>query len=995
MSSTTATGKRPLDLLSRVGDALWIEEKVVWTAALVTVLVFAILDLPFSVRRVAGPYALFLGRIAAIVVIMVAVQRLWLRWVRGRRGDPFTPADVWCFLRTLGFYLVALTTYTNLKTRTLLLHPRVFDGALETLDRWLLLGASPTQMALELSESGTLTGVMDTAYTYAWVPLAIIFGVVFSQSGGEGFRRLARVISLNYLLGALLYVVLPAVGPAFAERELYEGLRQSRSFLIQNSLINVHNQIVASPREFLVPAFMGIAAFPSLHVSHIYLPLIEAWRRARILLVLFIPAFLLVALSTVYFGWHWLIDIPAGMATIHVCYWLARRMEPAEQRASARREARRVASEAAGRGTTLTPEALGQWPVIAALGLLHLVGLVAALVLLAPDSPLSWGSGAALVFFLFFWVLLEVCLVTALVGLLEIKAPRGWLAWLDGAKATLLGLAFTLAAASLLKLRLTGSHLGELDLWFLTSNLGQIAGESSAAELGSGVALIVLWIAVGWALYRGFSRRRRRPSPLPVRHLFLLVVLALLGAAYPVYRYADARYMVPRVVPEIGWLTSSPAPPAVAAAAAEPVAIDGPAIRSWEPETPQQRPNVLILMLESVPANVLDWPEAEDALPNLLALSRRSVHFPRAYAPSVHSDYAQMAILSSLHPRKYESHDYYQQLDYPRTLIWDLLAPAGWETAAFSCQNEEWGNMLSYLRTPGLGEISHSLDWPQAPRKGRGNETKVFEPTVVGAWQEWLAQRGEAPWLAYLNFQATHFPYEIPPHAPRPFQPDEIDFAASFLHYPQDKIPVIRNRYLNALSYSDLYLGEILRVLGERGDLDETIIVVVADHGEAFYDHGQPTHGTQLFEEQVNSLLVIRLPDGEPRRVEEPVSLMDVVPSLARTLGLPDHGNLQGRADILEPGYSARGRAFYFTIQGMTSEDAILEDDWKYTFNWRTGAEQLFHLVTDPEERHNLADEHPDRAHALATKLGQFLGRQLTYYAESGWTSGVYPAPLP
>jgi arylsulfatase A-like enzyme len=1008
---TSATGKRPLDLVRRLTDLLWIEEKVVWSAALATILLFSLVDLPFSVARVAGPYALFLGRIAAIVVVIVAVHRLGLHLL-GRSAHRFTAEDVWWFLRTLAFYLVALTTYTNLKTHTLLLHPRVFDAALERLDRWLFLGHSPTELALGMSPDATVSSALDTAYTFAWVPLAIIFGVVFSQAGGPGFRRLARVISLNYLLGALLYVALPAVGPAFAERELYEPLRQSRSYLIQSALINVHNQIVAAPAEFLVPAFMGIAAFPSLHVSHIYLPLLVARRRARWLLVAFVPAFVAVCLSTVYFGWHWVVDIPAGMATIHLCYWLARRLERLEEAAGERRAQRRAPDGGAGAeplrpSAGTAPQPLGQWPVIAVLGALHLAGLFIAFALLSPEAPLTWGSGAALVFFLFFWVLLEVCLVTGLVGLTEALAgrraptPRGIpprLAWLDAAKATALGLGFTLGVASLLKLKVTGSHLGDLDLRFLFGNLRQIAGESSGAELGLALVMLVLWALTAVALFRGFAARRRDPAPLPLRHLMLLAVLALLGAAYPVYRYDEARFMAPRVVPELGWLVPAPAPAAIAVAAGEPVALDGPAIEPWEPPRPAGKaPNVLLLMLESVPAQVLDWPEAERAIPNLLSLARQSLTFSRAYAPSVHSDYAQMAILSSLHPRKFERHDYYGELEYPRTLLWDLLAPAGWRTAAFSCQNEAWGNMIAYLRTLNLGSLRHSVDWPGAPRKGRGSETKVFEPTVVGAWQEWLdalPAGDDAPWLAYLNFQATHFPYEIPINAPQPFQPADLDFPATFLQYPRDKVPVMRNRFLNALSYSDHYLGEIVRTLEERGAFEDTVLLVVSDHGEAFYEHGQPTHGTQLYEEQVRSLLVARLPGRAPRAIEEPVSLLDPVPSLARELGLPAHGNLQGRDDIFEPSYSARGRAFHFTIQGLTFEDAILLDDWKYVFNWRTGAERLYDLSRDPGELEDVSREHPERARALAVELGRFLARQLAYYARAGWESGLYPARL-
>ena len=965
---------------------------MVWSAALLAALVLGLLDMPFSVRRVAIPYALFLARIAAIVVLIVGAHRLGLRLLRRAPGRPLGASDVVSFLRTLAFYLVALTTYTNLKTRTLLLHPRVFDGLLEKLDRWMFLGVSPTELTLALGDRPGLTGLLDDAYAYAWVPLAITFGIVLSQAGGEGFRRLARVIPLNYLLAALLYAALPAVGPAFADRELYEPLRSSRSFAIQNSLISVHNQIVAAPREFLVPAFMGIAAFPSLHVSHIYLPLLVAWKRARGLLVLFVPFFAAVALSTVYFGWHWAIDIPAGMATIHVCFWLARRLEPFEESARRRRaeraELRPETAEQVVRG-------LAQWPAVGALVGLHFIALLVSFVVLAPDASLSWGSGAALLFFAAFWVLLELCVATLCVAVLERWAEGSARRWLDVAKAAVLAGLWTLTLASTLKLLLTGSHLGGPELRFLLGNPGQLAGEASGLEVALALGLLLVFAAATALLYRGFAAARRRPAALPLRSFLLLGLLALLGTVYPIYGYPEARAMAPRIVPELGWIVGPPGTATLATAAEGELELQGERITPYVATSPPSAPNVLILMLESVSGNVLEAPAAAVAAPNLVELSEESTTFSRPYAPSVHSDYAQMSILSSLHPRKYDSHDYYERLDYPRTLVWDALAAAGWRTAAFSCQNERWGNMKAYLETPGLELLRHSPDWPEAPRKGRGTETKVFEPTVVGAWQEWLDGADERPWLAYLNFQATHFPYEIPATAERPFRPDEIDFPASFLHYPRDKIPVMRNRYLNALHYADRYLGEIVRVLRQRGEWDETVLVVVSDHGEAFYEHGQPTHGTQLFEEQVRSLLMVRFPGQAGRRVDAPVDLLDLAPSLVRRLGLPAHGNFQGRDDIFTPDYSAAGRSFYFTIQGMTSEDAILRDDWKYIVNWRTGEESLFHLATDPGELEDRLAERPDVARELAGSLSEFLGQQLAYYAQAGWEAGYYPNPLP
>jgi arylsulfatase A-like enzyme len=636
---------------------------------------------------------------------------------------------------------------------------------------------------------------------------------------------------------------------------------------------------------------------------------------------------------------------------------------------------------------------LAQWPIPTLLGVLHFLGLLVALPLARFGEPISIGTWVALILLLCFLVLFEVCVAIAFIALLEVlvgdRAPRA----ADVIKSVLFATGGTLVGASLLKLSLTGSHLGRLDLWFLTSNFRQLAGEAQAIERLLAAGLVAAGLALGLVFYKGFRRIRESPGSLPLRSFLWLLALAMVGLAFSIVRYPTARLMARSVAPEISWLTGNLT--ARPASTADLTALTGPQISDYSPEIPASRPNIALIMLESVPASILESEEAPVAIPNLVKLAEESTVFERAYAPSVHSDYAQMAILSSLHPRKFPQHDYYEQLEYPRTLLWDALAPAGWTTAMFSCQNEGWGNMLRYLRTPALSYIRHSPDWPNAPHRGRGSEAKVFEATAVDAWRDWLAQAGTPPWVTYLNFQATHFPYQTPADAARPFTPDTIDFPASFLHYPSDKIGVVRNRYLNALHYADHYVGLVIQELKDRGEWDNTILAIVADHGEAFYEHGLPTHGTNLFEEQVRSLMMVRFPAKPARTVREPVSLMDLVPLLIRHLGLADHGNFQGRGDVLEPGYSAEGRPFFFTIQGLTSEDGLLLDDWKYTVNWRTGLRQMFDLATDPQELVNRAPSDPQRAAKLHESLSDFLARQLDYYERKGWRDGHYAAALP
>jgi arylsulfatase A-like enzyme len=328
-------------------------------------------------------------------------------------------------------------------------------------------------------------------------------------------------------------------------------------------------------------------------------------------------------------------------------------------------------------------------------------------------------------------------------------------------------------------------------------------------------------------------------------------------------------------------------------------------------------------------------------------------------------------------------------------LPWDVLGPLGWRSAVVSCQNERWGNMIAFIDTPRLERLVHAPDFPAAPRRGTGSQTKVFEGAIVDDFLAWAAAEPERPFVAYLNFQATHFPYVWPPGFRPPFGEAPLDFQATFLGYPTERVPLLLDRFHNAFAYADAELGRLIAGLSALGRWDDTALVLVADHGEAFYEHGLPTHGTTLLEEQVRVPMFLRLPGAAPRVVREPVSVMDAVPALFHAMGYAPHPAHQGRPDVLAPGYSGAGRPLFFSIQGLTREDGLVRDDWKWIVNHDRREGALFDLAADPDERRNLVLEQPERARELGELGAEFLGRQLGYYRAQGWRGGWGPPRVP
>lgn len=576
-------------------------------------------------------------------------------------------------------------------------------------------------------------------------------------------------------------------------------------------------------------------------------------------------------------------------------------------------------------------------------------------------------------------------------------SSRGAAAW-GGFAIVGFGFVATWAAFSLLKLRDSGAHLTWIDLRFLASSLRQVAAEGTAEERRA-LVLAALFPIVGAllaALSSGLLAKLR--CRIAARRWAAIsggaaAALALAIALSPGVR---AALFVVDPVTSFVWRSLDEDESTAGEGGRD---AGGAPIAPYVAPRDFRRANVVVLMLESVPWKRLFGPDARrESTPNLLALAAESTVFHRAYATSTHSDYAQTSILASLHPRKFEHHDFFDDLSYPRTLPWDLFGPLGYRTAVFSSQNERWGNMQAFLRTPALATFRHAPDWPDAPRRGEGAEAKVFEATPVDAFLSWVAADPSAPFVAYLNFQATHYPYVVPEGEPEPYQPSRIDFPTSFLGYPLAKRPVMENRFHNALAYVDRQAGRLVDGLRREGRFEETVLLVVSDHGEAFYEHGLPTHGTALHEEQVRTAMFVRLPGRAAAAIDEPVSVLDALPAIVRFLGLPEHGNHQGRGDVLDPPYrrgGGQGRPFLFTIQGMTIEDGLLLGDAKLIVNRHWRKRSLYELALDPDERRNLLTEDPERALALEHRLDALLASQLSYYRERGWERSRYPRPLP
>ena len=291
---------------------------------LVTIAIAEAQDLPLrDPDGVAGPAIVRLPLILALMFAIDVVPR-GIRRARGLRGAGAAIVAVvrerWS-RRTLGLALVGLVSfyltyvsYRNLKSFLPFLHEGTLDDALLDLEPGLLFGEEPSMLLHDLLGTSVAAHVLSSVYVFflVFVPISLGAALIWTRNLARGFWYVTA-LGVNWVLGVLSYYLVPSLGPVFVRPSLYADLPYTGVTELQQTLSTERLQVLANPHA--TQALSGVAGFASLHVAIVFsaaiiAQLVGVHRLLRRALWAF---FLLTIVSTVYFGWHYLIDVLAGL----------------------------------------------------------------------------------------------------------------------------------------------------------------------------------------------------------------------------------------------------------------------------------------------------------------------------------------------------------------------------------------------------------------------------------------------------------------------------------------------------------------------------------------------------------------------------------------------------------------------------------------------------------------------------------------------------------
>jgi membrane-associated phospholipid phosphatase len=221
------------------------------------------------------------------------------------------------------FYL-AYVAYRNLKSFLPFLQDHLADPALVATDRWFAGGGNPADVLQEFLGTGISAEVLSFTYMIflIFVPISLAVALVWSKDLSLGAWYVGA-LCFNWVIGTATYYLVPSLGPIYVERASFTDLPETAVSSLQDSLYRNRLTVLADPHS--THSVHGIAAFASLHVSIVFTAALVAQlarlpRPVRWALWIY---FVLTALATVYFGWHYVVDVVAGLAVGGLSVWLA------------------------------------------------------------------------------------------------------------------------------------------------------------------------------------------------------------------------------------------------------------------------------------------------------------------------------------------------------------------------------------------------------------------------------------------------------------------------------------------------------------------------------------------------------------------------------------------------------------------------------------------------------------------------------------------------
>jgi arylsulfatase len=402
--------------------------------------------------------------------------------------------------------------------------------------------------------------------------------------------------------------------------------------------------------------------------------------------------------------------------------------------------------------------------------------------------------------------------------------------------------------------------------------------------------------------------------------------------------------------------------------------------------------NVVICVLDAARADHIGcYGYPRDTTPSIDRLAEESVVFMNHFATYPATKASTVSLLTGLYPDTHLAVGQGGSGAAGSTLEQRLKA-AGFETAFLSS---------NVVASPLVG-VGADFDRVfvsryarargQTKRSARPEEDALQKPEALSrVFGQWLAGARASRFLAYCHFLPPHSPYEAPEAMQQLFAGERLPLRQGRFEFPETRPPYGMSRppmpqqwvnlYDANMRWADWGVGEVLRLLREQNLLDNTLLIVTSDHGEAFAEHGYTFHTHAVYDELVHIPLLIRFP-GQQRPAGQVTALtqsVDLLPTILDLFRVPyPRERVQGVSLLpLLGGEKSKVRDYVFaTCADPWPSYLVRDSEWSLILYRGGKLRALYDLRADPGQTQNVIDAHPEVAAKMIAAFQMFARTQ-------------------
>ncbi len=418
---------------------------------------------------------------------------------------------------------------------------------------------------------------------------------------------------------------------------------------------------------------------------------------------------------------------------------------------------------------------------------------------------------------------------------------------------------------------------------------------------------------------------------------------------------------------------------------------------SGRSSAPEGSPDIVFVVLDTVRAkSVSSLGHDRDTTPNLDAFAAEGVLFEQAIAPGTWSLPAHASLFTGHFPSSHGTSLEHRYLGEELPTLAETLRDAGYQTLAFTANthiSESFGLIRGFDWTDqawitGAGGRGFTFIYRFVDALGFAAEDKGGGQ-VASNVEKWMARResNDTPAFVFVNFLEAHFPFhQLPDEFLHAYTKEEestlrdasqIAFGAMFgralddeelayIHQP------ILDMYDSGVKYSDHLFGRVIEAYRQSGRLDDTIFVVLGDHGEMTGEHGGHGHSTGMYEENLHVPLAFRYPAkiAAGQRVATPVSTVGVFASLLDLASQPAPAGVQ--VTSLVP-----------ALEGRVAGQPVLSEHFEEVMLLRRYGDEVVDAMDpmlSPRGRHRVLRSGPHKLVERAFRMGEEPWEYQTLY---------------